>query len=100
MVLRFRLLVDNCRLGIDVATRSGLATFLELLLDAFLHLHTIGFDLLFTSVTPLHAVADSLLLLRLFSFVGCFDFLVDLGHFDFDVHIVIKQRLEFDPSLT
>jgi hypothetical protein len=61
-----------------------------LLLDSFLHLHTIGFDLLLACVAPLHAIGDGLLLLIFFSFVGCSNLLVDLGHFNFDIHIVIE----------
>ncbi len=70
-----------------------------MLLDAFLHLHAIGFDLLLASVASLHTIGDSLLLLCLFGLVGCFGLFVDLGHFNFDVYIVVEQRLQLDPGL-
>ena len=90
LVLGFGLLIDDRHLAINVATSAGLATFLKLLLNPFLHLNTIGFDLLLACVASLHAIGDGLLFLIFFSFVGCSNLLVDLGHFNFDIHIVIE----------
>jgi hypothetical protein len=90
LVLGFGLLIDDRHLAINLTTIACLAMFLRLLLNPFLHLNTIGFNLLLAGVAPLHAIGDGLLLLVLFSFVGCSNLLVDLGHFNFDIHIVIE----------